>query len=234
MTTAAWSDSRIASGMRTQLAQLRERRAAGARTLGWKVGFGAPAALERFRIEAPLVGYLLESAILPSGSVVPVAGWTKPVAEPEIAVYMGRDLAAGATRDEARAAVAALGPCIELADLDRAPDEVEQILAGNIYQRHIILGPKDASRGGCNLDGLLARVHRSGAEIAATREPQALTGDYIDIVRHVADVLAGGGERLSAGHIIITGSITPPLFVTAGEDVRFNLEPVGEVSVRFT
>ena len=45
---------------------------------------------------------------------------------------------------------------IEIVDLDRPPaaDTVEDTLARDIFQRHVILGAKDASRAGCNLAGL--------------------------------------------------------------------------------
>jgi 2-keto-4-pentenoate hydratase len=226
-------DPRIENGMRAQLEKLRAQREAGAKTLGWKVGFGASAALQRLNLSAPLVGFLLEGAQLPTGSTVPLSGWTKPVAEPEIAVLMGRDLGKHATRDEARAAVSAIAPAIELADLDRPPDDVSAILAGNIYQRRVILGAADHTRGGCDLTGIIATVRRNGDEIASTTDPQALTGDYIDIVRHVASVLDAFGERLCAGHVIITGSITPPLFVERGEELVFDLTPVGTITARF-
>ena len=79
----------------------------------------------------------------------------------------------------------------------------------------------------------MGRVLRNGTEVAHTSDPQANTGDLIDIVRHVADVLAACGERLRAGQIIITGSIVPPLWVEAGEEVVFQLDPIGGVSIRF-
>ncbi|HXV10400.1 MAG TPA: fumarylacetoacetate hydrolase family protein, partial [Burkholderiales bacterium] len=94
--------------------------------------------------------------------------------------------------------------------------------------------PCDASRAGCRLEGLACRVLRNGVESARTADPQALTGDYIDIVRHVADVLDACGQRLEAGDVIITGSITPPLWVEAGDEIHFELEPVGALSASFT
>ncbi len=230
----AWYDPRIARGMAAQLTRRNERLKAGEKALGWKVGFGSAAAMEKLRIEAPLVGYLTDTALVTSGKTVSVAGWVRPIAEPEIAVFLGKDLARGASRETARAAISGLAPAIELADLDREPDDVQDILSGNIYQRHVVLGPRDATRAGCRLDGLQARVARNGTEIAATAEPQALTGDYVDIVRHVADLLAAFGDRLRAGQVIITGSIVPPLEVQAGEEVTHALDPVGAVSVRLT
>jgi 2-keto-4-pentenoate hydratase len=230
---SAVDDPRILRGMAVQLGRRRERLDAGERPLGWKVGFGAPAAMQKLAIKAPLIGFLTDQALVATGATVSLTGWSKPVAEPEIAVHMSRDLAAGADRDTVKAAIAGLGPAIELADVDRPPDDVEHILAGNIYQRGIVVGPCDASRAGGVVDGLHGHIARNGCAFAQTSDPQALTGDVIGIVRHVADTLAAFGQTLRAGQIIITGSIVPPLWVEAGEEISFRLDPVGSISVRF-
>jgi 2-keto-4-pentenoate hydratase len=230
---AALQDPRIARGLAAQLALKRSKLAAGARCIGWKVGFGAPAAMAKLGIAAPLTGFLTDRGRLDSGATIDLAGWNKPVAEPEIAVHMKSDLPGGIERDAAVAAIAGIGPAIELADVDRPPDEVEAILAGNIYQRHVVLGRCDTTRAGGNLDGLLACIERNGGEIARTADLQALTGELIDIVRHVATTLAACGERLRAGEIIIAGSIVPPLWIEPGEEIVYTLEPVDTVSVRF-
>ena len=64
----------------------------GAKQIGWKVGLGAPAMLVKCGLTAPIVGFLLDRAELASGATVSLAGWQKPVAEAEIAAYIGRDL----------------------------------------------------------------------------------------------------------------------------------------------
>ncbi len=231
--SAPWYDLRIARGMKTQLTHWHERVKAGANPLGLKVGCGAPAAMETLKISAPLIGHLTDRARLDSAATVSLAGWHKPAAEAEIAVYMGKDLPGGANRDAAKNAIAGIAPAIELADVDFPPDDVEAILKGNIYQRHVLLAPCDKTRARCVLDGLTATVIRNGNEIARASDTQEATGELVDIVRGVADMLSAFGERLRAGQVIITGSITPPLWVEPGEDIQFNLDPVGSVSVRF-
>ncbi|MCC7487522.1 MAG: fumarylacetoacetate hydrolase family protein [Burkholderiales bacterium] len=226
-------DTRIARGMTAQLARRSSRLIAGDVSLGWKVGFGAPAAMAQLGIRAPLVGFLCAGARLAPGAAVDVSRWKQPAAEAEIAVWMGADLPGGAGRDAVKRAIEGIGPAIELADVAFPPADVEAILKGNIYQRHVLLGPCDRARAGCVLDGLSAVVARNGTEIARLSDTQPATGELVDIVRHVADTLAAFGERLRAGEVVITGSITPPLWVAAGEDLLFRLEPVGEVSVRF-
>ena len=116
--------------MRTQLAQRRARIDAGETPLGWKVGFGAPATMALLGIDAPLVGYLMTSALIANGATVSLDGWRKPAAEAEIAVHMGRDLGENADRATIKAAITGIGPAIELADVMFAPDNVEKILAG--------------------------------------------------------------------------------------------------------
>jgi 2-keto-4-pentenoate hydratase len=234
--TAAWDDPRISRGMAAQLGRRRKLLNSGHKPLGWKLAFGGPAALERLRIDAPLVGFLTDRALVPTGSMLSLAGWTKPAAEPELTVYLGKDLHVGADRDTTKAAIAALGPAIEVADVDHPSDDVEGTLACDIYQRHIILGRSDPIRAGGILDGLSVRVLRDGTEIANLTDPQSLqklTGELIDIVRHTANLLAAFGETLQAGQIIITGSIIPPIWIEPGEEIVFHLAPVDTISIRF-
>src|SRR5262249_34271727 len=110
----AWDDPRIARGMTEQLAARRARIAAGEAPLGWKVGFGAPAMMGKFKTTAPLVGYLMKGGLIASGGSASLKGWVKPVAEPEIAVHIGHDLKGGGDRAAAAAAISALSPAIEL------------------------------------------------------------------------------------------------------------------------
>jgi 2-keto-4-pentenoate hydratase len=231
--STALNDPRILRGMKTQLQLRQERLNAGENPLGWKIGFGAPAAMEHLSIDAPLVGFLTDKTLLPSAATVAITGWLKPTAEPEIAVYLGQDLAAGSDRETARAAIAAIGLAIEVVDINFPPDDVEAILAGNIYHRHVILGRADASRAGGMLDGLVGHVYRNETEIATTTDPQTMTGDLVDNVRHVADLLTALGERLRAGQVIITGSIVPPVGLAGPEEIRFTLDPVDTISTNF-
>jgi 2-keto-4-pentenoate hydratase len=219
--------------MKAQFTDWHQRQKTGEKPIGWKVGFGSPEAMEQLKITAPLIGNLTDRARLEPASKVSLAGWTRAAAEAEIAVFMGKDLPGGANRDAARNAVAGIAPAIELADLTFPPDDVEAILKGNLYQRHVVLGACDRTRARCVLDGLTATVMRNGNEFASMQDTQQATGDIVDVVRQVADMLAAFGERLRAGQIVMTGSITPPLWIEPGEEILFKLDPVGSVSVRF-
>jgi 2-keto-4-pentenoate hydratase len=231
--TNAWDDPRIKSGMQQQLRWRSELLAAGKKPLGWKLAFGGPAALERLRINAPLVGFLMADAAVASGSTISFAGWKKPAAEPELTVYLGKNLAPDSDRQTIMAAIAGLGAGIELADVDHPSDDVEGTLARNIYQRHVILSGCSNTYAGGNLSGFNARVFHKGAEIANICDFEALTGELITNVGHVANLLAQFGETLRAGQIIIAGSITPPIWVQPSESIGFQLEPMQPISINF-
>jgi 2-keto-4-pentenoate hydratase len=201
----------------------------GDRTIGWKLGFGAPVWLDRFGLTGPLVGFLPESRRHHPGSTVSCEGWANPVAEPEIAVYLGRDVD---DPDLAADAIVAVGPAIELADIDAPPEDIGDVLAGNIFHRAVILGEPDPGRAGGEVGGLQARVSRDGAEMADTSDPEVLTGDIVAILGHAAALLGAAGETLRAGEVVIMGSVTPPLPVQPGNEVSFELAPFAAISVR--
>ncbi len=231
--TAPWDDPRVRAGLRRQLARRRERLGGGEERLGWKVGFGAPASLELLGITAPLLGFLTDASLRPDGATVDTSTWGRGVVEFEMAVHMGRDLAAGAGEADVRAAVAAVGAAIEMANIDLSPgpDVVADILDGNIFHEALILGRPDSGRAGLDVSGLEARVEVDGAEYATTSDLEALTGRYPDVIATVATTLESQGERLRAGDVIITGSVFPPVPVEAGRHFEFRLHPLPSLSV---
>jgi 2-keto-4-pentenoate hydratase len=232
-----WDDPRVKRGINAQLADWRKRVAAGEGRLGWKVAFGAPAIMETLKISAPLTGFLLRRNQLPSGGSVSLKGWSKPIAEPEIAVHMGKDLAAGADLATVAGAIGALGPAIELVDpvMNPQADNLEAVLASDIFQRNIVLGEPSKARAGGSVAGLVATIFRNGVDSGTTSDPEANTGKLIERVQHVANVLAAFGEKLAAGDVIITGSVLPPVPLSASDQrFLFTLAPLGDVSINFS
>lgn len=232
--TAPWEDPRVQAGLPRAMATRRRMTEAGANPLGWKVGFGAPAALELMQISAPLLGFLTDATLLESGAQVDGSTWTRGIVEFEVAVYLGTELGSGASDEEARAAISAVGPAIELADIDLpiSADQVAEIVAGDIFHTGVILGEPDTGRAGLDILGLSARILVDNEQASATRELEAITGSYSGIVATVAETLAANDERLRAGDVIITGSVIPPIPVTSGTEYTFALDPFDPISVR--
>ena len=227
--TALHEDPRVRRGMERQLEQRRRAIADGARPIGWKLGLGTPAAMEQHGTAGPLVGYLTDRGLREPDGEIAIGAWTKPVAEPEIAVHVAADVPPDGDRDAVARAIGGLGVAIELVDFGDAQLEVEDILAGDIFHRHVVLGPAVAGVAPGDLRGELS--HRAGS--APVEEPLALVGDPVAALAHLASHLAAFGETVRAGSVLITGSIVPALAVAPGERLGYRLAPLGELELRF-
>lgn len=232
--SAVWDLPAVRGGITAQAASLRRLRDTGAALIGWKVGVGAHASMAAAGIPAPLVGYLSSHTRLESGAALSVSGWHRPMLEPEIAIYLGTDVAGGADPDQARAAIAAIGSAIEMADLDTELSNLEQVVGGNIFHRAVILGEPDGSRAGGRVDDLTVAVQRGDDTVAQTDDVTALTGSPVDLVMHVSSWLAATGQRLEAGQVIISGSVVPIIAVEAGDSVTYRCHGLGVLEVSLT
>lgn len=228
-----WEDPRIVDGLRRQLVARSEALAEGARHVGWKVGFGAPASLDLMQISAPLLGFLTDATVFADGAEFDTSDWQRGVVEFEVAVWLGSDVGPGASDAEAAASVAAVGPAIEVADVDLpvGPDRISDIMAGDIFHRGVVFGERDAGRAGLDISGLTARISLEDDDFATVTELEAITGSYPRIVSTVASTLASAGERLRAGDVIITGSVIPPVLVTEANRFTFQLDPFEPISI---
>ncbi len=186
------------------------------------------------QIEAPLLGYLTDRTVLSNDEALDTSSWAKGLIEFEVAVWIGETLGSGTTPDDARGAVRAVGPAIEVADLDLvpAPGTVEAILAGDIFHRGVLLGDRDETRAGIDIDGLTAVIEVDGEPFAETSDLEAITGRYDEVVATVANTLGAFGEHLVEGAVIITGSVVPPVPLDAGERFSFRLGDYAPLSLR--
>jgi 2-keto-4-pentenoate hydratase len=216
--------------MRRMLELRSDRLARGERAVGWKLAFGAPASLERFGLNAPLVGFITDATSQPSPGSVSCAGWRRPVAEPEIAVYISADVEPGS--GDVADSIGALGPAIELADVDPPPENIEEILAENIFHRGVVLGEPDPARAGGKRDDFEAHIDHAGTESVVTEDLESLTGDLVEVVGHCARLLDLAGARLVGGDVVVIGSIVPPLAIEPGQEVVFELAPLPAISVQ--
>lgn len=229
--TGAPRDARIVRGMARQLERRRRMLEAGADALGWKVALGTPAARRTAGVDQPVVGYLTSASRVPDGAAVAVGDWTRPMVEAEIAVHLGADLGPGSDRATAARAISGLGVAIEIVDVALPLDAVEEVIAGNIFHRHVVLGPLDGSRRGGAVDGIAVTLSVDGAVVARADEPTAVVGDLVDVIRFVASELAAHGARLRAGEVVITGSVTPLHPVAAGQSLRVDAGPLGALEL---
>jgi 2-keto-4-pentenoate hydratase len=232
---ASLDDPRLRAGLERQLAARAAALEAGATPLGWKAGYGAPAVLEALSLSGPLVGYMTDAHHLDDGATLDVSGYRQPAVEAEIAVRLRVDVEAGATRDQVADAIDAIAPAIEVVDFDgTSREDVEAVLAANIFHRHVVVGTWDEGRAGVDLAGITVDVQVGDTQPARDADPTALPGDPLEVVRWMADQLGLVGERLRGGEIVITGTVIPPTPVSPGDAVRVHYAGLGDVGIDIT
>ena len=207
----------VARGTAALLTRRRLILAKAAEPVGWKVGFNAPEIQEKLGIDGPLAGFLTTNGLLEDGAEWSLGKEGEVVVESEVAVELGED---------ARSIVALL-PALELADPPDLDQDVETILAGNIFHRAVAFGPRvETGSPGA------ARILVNGEEQHAV-DAEWAGANLEEMVEAVARRLEAADERLRPGDRIITGILAPPHKAQPGDTVRLELEHVGGVELRF-
>ncbi len=209
-------------------ARWRERRAAGAPRIGWKIGVNDPAMMQRLGLSQSVVGVLARE-VRPDAPCR-LADTATVGIEAEIAIHMARDLPGGEGVAAATAAIAGIGPALEVVDLGRLVAEVGPLIEGNILHEAVRFGVGTQIRPGASLDGVGVTVTRND-EIVHRAVAADVLGDLGPIAKLVADTLAEHGESLAEGDRIISGALTPIVRLRAGDAVRAEFGPLGALGV---
>ena len=208
-------DGALSRGMRALLERRDAELDGGAALVGWKIGFNSPAIQQHFGLTEAVVGYLVDTGVRPDGATVPVGGWSAPAVEVEVAIRVGR-----------RGEVAGLAPALELVDLDLPFDDLEPILAGNVFQRGVVFG---AEVPGVDPWAVRVTVTKNGDVVAQGR----VTEDPAITTVFVGSFLAAHGAALEPGQRIIAGSMVVPIPVAPGDALDVSFGPLGELGVAF-
>lgn len=209
-------DDRVRRGLEAQLEKLRARTAGGERRIGWKIALNDPRVQRALEISRPVIGFLATGTEVRPGDAHSLAGTTMPAVEPEIAVHMGD-----------HGAIAGLGPALEVIDVDLPFEDLERILARNVFHRAVVLGAVTA--GLSTGAGLTARFGHEWEEHSI--DVASATMDPGEAVALVSGYLGAVGESLQRGDVIIAGSMMPALPAAEGGRFELDVDRLGAVAL---
>ena len=215
--------------------------AAGARVVGHKIGLTSRAMQRTMNIDEPDFGVLLDYMLHPSGSTLQAADYCDPQIEVELAFVLGSPLSGpDVTVGEVLDATAYVVPALELIDarsFRTDPDDgvtrtVRDTIADNAADAGVIVGetrlePRDTD---LRWVGAILRVNDVVEE---TGLAAGVLDDPVLGIAWLARRLAGFGEGLAAGEIVLCGSFTRPVRCRAGDHIEVDYGPYGSVSVTF-
>lgn len=192
-------------------------------------------------LEAPVAGRLHARQLVRGPASVRAADYGRLVVEFEIAARMRKDLPPSrAPYDTAQVAdaVGEVMPAFELAD-DRGADYATlsarglEMAADNAWTEGAVLGEPTADWRGIDLAALRGTAFINGTAVGEGRGADTM-GHPFAALAWVANHLAGRGQALHAGDIVITGSLVTSKFPQSGDRLRFDAEALGRVELRVT
>jgi 2-oxo-3-hexenedioate decarboxylase/2-keto-4-pentenoate hydratase len=207
---------------------------------GYKLAYTTPAMQKRAGLTEPCAGGLLASGIRHSPASLDSDDFLNLGVECEIAVEVGMELApSGApyTRGAVAQAVAAVMPAFEVVDF-RTPELQGQAraltaISTNISNAGVVLGQRVDDWRGLDLASARGALWIND-ELAGEGHGSDIMGHPLEPLVWLANRWAERGLSISAGAIVITGSIVTPKQLRAGDVSKVWVEGLGEARLTVT
>lgn len=220
---------------RVQEALVALKIAQGARVVGRKVGATNAKAQASMGFDHPSAGVLFDVGQVADGGRIATTELIHPRLECEIAFVMGSDLRGpGVTPEAVLAATAALVPAFEIVDARTAGWAVtwREMIPDNVFQARYVLGDQRVAPQGRDLASVELELVQNNTPVL-TATGAAVLGNPAQAVAWLVDHLAGFSAGLSAGDIVLAGSLTPLHPVAAGDSFVATFSGLGQVSINF-
>jgi 2-keto-4-pentenoate hydratase len=200
--------------------------------VGWKLGVTSRAKQQQVGVDSPIYGFLAADHVLDLGEPLDTAQHISPRCEPEIVFVMARDLTgAHVSATEVLAATAGVAVGIEVLD-SRYTDyrfTMPDVVADNASAGRYVVGAPVPAQG---IDlRLVGVVLEHNGEVVATASGAASLGHPAAAVAWLVRSLAGSGEGLRAGEVILSGGLTAAVPVSPGDVVVATVDRIGSVEL---
>lgn len=183
-------------------------------------------------IDHPCMGTIFASRVHRSPATIVKADFVNVRIECELGVRIGRDLppvSAPYTREGVREAISHVMPAFELIE-DRFADykssKALSLIADNAWNGGIVIGPEMPLPAALEVDGIRGILKRNGREAGTGK-----TDDPLGALSWLANQAIACGRPITAGMVVITGSVMPTVDIEVGERLDFALDGIGETSL---
>jgi 2-keto-4-pentenoate hydratase len=199
---------------------------------GLKIATTTRVMQELMGIDHPCMGTIFAARVYASPATIAKADFINVRVECELALRLRRDLPeAGApyTRESVRGAVAEVMAAFELIE-DRFADyktcKALSLIADNAWNGGVVLGRAVPLAADLDLDGIAGALSSNGRPLSTGK-----TDDPLGALAWLANQAAERGRAMTAGMVVITGSVIPTVDIAAGQRLDFAIEGIGEASL---
>lgn len=218
-----------------QLRMMEVKKSTGQVVVGKKIGITSRAMQAMLGVNEPDYGHILDGMVVAEGEMIRTVDLIQPRIEGEIAFILKENLQGpGVTLADVIRCSEGVIPALEVID-SRIMDwkiKLADTVADNASSARIVLGGKITPASGLDLRTVGMILERNG-EIAATAAGAAVLGNPAQAVAWLANKLAAYKIPLAKGEVILSGSLTAAVPVAAGDFIRADFGPLGDVKIRF-
>ncbi|MFE6760952.1 2-keto-4-pentenoate hydratase [Streptomyces sp. NPDC057689] len=209
--------------------------AAGRRPVGRKIGLTSPAVQRQLGVDQPDFGVLFADMAVPEGQPIAPGRLLQPKVEAEVALVLGTDLPhrEPTVADLLRATAFAL-PALEIVDSRIADWDITIVdtVADNASCGLYVLGGTPVPLDRVDLRAATMTLSRNGETVSEGTGADCL-GSPLTAALWLASTLAGLGDPLRAGDIVLTGALGPMAVAAEGDAFTAHIEGLGTVTATF-
>jgi 2-oxo-hept-3-ene-1,7-dioate hydratase len=206
----------------------------GARVIGRKIGLTSRAMQMASKMTEPDYGVMFDDAVYKDGDRIPAARFIKPRLETELAFVMGEDLkGAGCQMHDVMRATEYVMPALEIIDYrTEVPRAIVDTIADNAAFAALVLGGRIVRPFDIDLRWVAATLSKNGV-IEETGVSAAVMGHPAAGLAWLVNKLALLGDGLKTGDIVLGGSFTRPLDISAGDVIQADYGSLGSIGISF-
>ncbi len=230
-----WPEIDVADAYEIQRANIEHRLRGGATVRGHKVGLSSRAMQEMMGVREPDYGHLLDDMFVFEGARVPCTDLIQPRVEIEVAFVLGAPLPKrGCNAADVIRATEFILPAIEIIDSRIADWQIgiTDTIADNASSARVVLGGNPVRLEDVDVRSIGAALSCNG-NIVETGTAAAVLGNPVTSVAWLAETIGRFDVSIEAGHVVLPGSCTRAVPVTAGDSVRADFDRLGPVEVAF-
>ncbi len=221
---------------------MQQKRNAGRKVIGWKIGLTSKAMQQQLGIATPDSGVLLDDMAFANGAEIPKGRFIQPRIEAEIAFVMRQGLRGpNVNRDDVIAATDYIAPSLEILDtrilrVDPATKKSRNIvdtISDNAANGGIVLGSEKFDPRKTDMRWMGAIVMRNG-EVEETGLGAGVLNDPALGIAWLANRLAQYGDEILPGQVVLAGSFVRAIEAPPGCEIVADFGPHGRVACTFS
>lgn len=208
---------------------------AGRRLVGRKVGLTSPAVQRQLGVDRPDFGALFADMAVPEGQPIAPGRLLQPKVEAEVALVLGADLPhRDPTVADLLLATAFALPALEIVDSRIAGWDITVVdtVADNASCGLYVLGGTPVPLERVDLRAVTMTLTKNG-ETVSTGSGADCLGSPLTAALWLASTLAGLGDPLRAGDLVLTGALGPMAVAAPGDEFTADIAGLGTVATTF-